>query len=123
MYRACSLVANICVYADQNKTKPIALIVPLGPALKKLASSVGVNGELEELVHNEKVNKAVLKELVAAGRSGGLAGIELIEGVVLTDEEWTPQNVSFKYPQGVSFFCEFANTLYSRRIWSLVHRN
>jgi len=92
VYRACSLVANICVYADQNKTKPIALIVPLGPALKKLASSIGVNGELEELVHNEKVNKVVLKELIAAGRSGGLAGIELIEGIVLTDEEWTPQN-------------------------------
>ena len=28
----------------------------------------------------------------AAGKKGGLSGIEIIEGVVLADEEWTPQN-------------------------------
>lgn len=28
----------------------------------------------------------------AAGKKGGLNGIEIIEGVVLADEEWTPQN-------------------------------
>lgn len=28
----------------------------------------------------------------AAGKKGSLAGIEIIEGVVLADEEWTPQN-------------------------------
>jgi hypothetical protein len=36
----------------------------------------------------------VLKQLQDAGRKGGLAGFETIEGVVLADEEWTPQNVS-----------------------------
>lgn len=30
-----------------------------------------------------------------AGKKGGLAGAELIQGVVMSDEEWTPQNVSF----------------------------
>lgn len=34
----------------------------------------------------------VLKELQAKGKGGGLAGIEVIDGVVITDEEWTPQN-------------------------------
>jgi long-chain acyl-CoA synthetase len=28
----------------------------------------------------------------ACGRKGGLGGIELIEGVVLSKEEWTPEN-------------------------------
>lgn len=28
----------------------------------------------------------------AAGKKGGLSGIEIIEGVALADEEWTPQN-------------------------------
>lgn len=32
------------------------------------------------------------QELLATGKQGGLSGIELIEGVVLADEEWTPQN-------------------------------
>ncbi|KAH8889686.1 acetyl-CoA synthetase-like protein [Thozetella sp. PMI_491] len=93
IYRAAPVVANICVYADEQKAKPIAIIVPAEPALKKLAASAGVSDEhLEQLVHNKKVQTAVLKELQNAGRAGGLSGIEIIEGVVVSDEEWTPQN-------------------------------
>lgn len=95
IYRSAHVVANICVYADDSKAKPIAIILPNEPILKQLASSIGLQGTtIEELVHNRKLNGAVLKELQAAGRAGGLAGIEIIEGVVLSDEEWTPQNVS-----------------------------
>jgi len=57
---------------------------------------------VEDLVHNPKIQDAVLKELQQAGRAGGLSGIEIIEGTVLADEEWTPQNVSstsFHYRQ------------------------
>lgn len=94
IYRSATVVANICVFADDSKAKPIAIIVPAEPALKKLAQANGIEGStLEELVHNKKLNGAVLKELQNAGRAGGLAGIEIIEGVVLSDEEWTPQNV------------------------------
>ena len=31
-------------------------------------------------------------------KKAGLAGIELIEGVVLSAEEWTPENVSLLSP-------------------------
>ncbi|CAK7238612.1 MAG: long-chain fatty acid-CoA ligase [Sporothrix thermara] len=93
IYRSAHVVANICCYADAQKAKPIAIIVPAEPALLKLASSIGVTGSsLEELVHNKKLQSAVLKELQAAGRAGGLSGIEIIDGVVVSDEEWTPQN-------------------------------
>jgi len=95
VYRSATVVANICVYADQQRTKPVAIIVPAEPALKKLADRIGVEGSgVEDLVHNAKIQAAVLKELQQAGRGGGLSGIEIIEGVVLADEEWTPQNVS-----------------------------
>ncbi|KAK2044137.1 AMP-binding enzyme [Colletotrichum somersetense] len=95
IYRAAAVVANICVYADAKQAKPIAIIVPAEPALLKLAESIGVKGNnLEELVHDKKLQSTVLKELQNAGRSGGLSGIEIIEGVVMSDEEWTPQNVS-----------------------------
>jgi long-chain acyl-CoA synthetase len=94
VYRSATVVANICVYADEQKTKPIAIIVPAEPALKKLAESIGVEGQgVEDLAHNKKVQDAVLKELQQAGRQGGLSGIEIIEGVVVSDDEWTPQNV------------------------------
>ncbi|RFU23650.1 hypothetical protein B7463_g12688, partial [Scytalidium lignicola] len=93
IYRAATVVANICVYADAQKTKPIAIIVPAEPALKKLAAKIGVEGTgLEDLVHNKKIQDAVLKELQQAGKAGGLSGIEIIEGVALADEEWTPHN-------------------------------
>jgi len=73
--------------------------VPAEPALKKLAADNGIEGNgLEDLVHDEKLNGIVLKELQDAGRKGGLTGIEIIEGVVLADEEWTAHNVSLSEP-------------------------
>ncbi|KAK9422667.1 hypothetical protein SUNI508_00530 [Seiridium unicorne] len=93
IYRSASVVGNICVYADDSKAKPIAIIVPMEPALKKIAASVNVpETSLEEMVHSKKLQSAVLKELQNAGRQGGLSGIEIIDGVVVSDEEWTPQN-------------------------------
>jgi long-chain acyl-CoA synthetase len=52
---------------------------------------------VEELAHNKKVNEIVLKDLQKAGRDVGLAGIEIVDGIVIADEEWTPQNVSCSY--------------------------
>jgi long-chain acyl-CoA synthetase len=94
VYRACPVVANICVYAASDKNKPVAIVVPVEAALKELASQNGIQGSgNEDLCHNEKLNGVVVKEMQAAGRKGGLNGIELIEGVVLSEKEWTPQNV------------------------------
>ena len=95
VYKTAKVVANICVHASSQHNKPVAIIVPTEPALKKLAEQNGVQGStVEELVHSDKLHGLVLKELQAAGKSGGLAGNEIIDGVVLADEEWTPQNVS-----------------------------
>ncbi len=47
-------------------------------------------------MHDKKLNAAVLKEMQNTGRGGGLNGIEIIDGLVMADEEWTPQNVSSK---------------------------
>ena len=43
-------------------------------------------------MHDQKLTSVVLKELLNQGRTGGLRGIELLQGVVMTDVEWTPQN-------------------------------
>ncbi len=95
IYRSTTVVANICVFAAQDKAKPIAIIVPAEPALKKMAEENGVKGNgLEDLVRSQKLQNVILKELQNNGRQGGLQGIEIVEGVVLTDEEWNPQNVS-----------------------------
>lgn len=33
-----------------------------------------------------------MKELQTKGKAGGLAGMEVIDAVVIADQEWTPQN-------------------------------
>lgn len=48
---------------------------------------------LESLVQEKKVVDAVYAELLAVGKRGGLTGIEMIQGLVLVPEEWTPENV------------------------------
>ncbi|EXJ83095.1 long-chain acyl-CoA synthetase [Capronia coronata CBS 617.96] len=92
-YRTSPIVGNICVFAAEDKARPIAIIVPVEAQLKKIAAANGIKGDhLEEIVHDKKLNSIVLKEIQKAGREVGLAGIEIIDGVVLVDEEWTPQN-------------------------------
>jgi long-chain acyl-CoA synthetase len=62
--------------------------------LKKLAEALGVEGHgIGDLVHNKRIQQEVLKQMQVVGRRAGLANIEIIAGVVLSDEEWTPQNV------------------------------
>ena len=70
--------------------------MPVEGVLKKLASDIKIEGEYSDIVHNPKLRSAVLKQMHDVGRKAGLAGIELIEGVVLSAEEWTPENVSWK---------------------------
>ena len=95
IYRSATVVANICVYAATDKAKPIAIIVPAEPALNKIAEENGIEGDgIEDLIHNKKLNSIVLKEMQAAGRGGGLTAIEIIDGVVMSDEEWNSANVS-----------------------------
>jgi long-chain acyl-CoA synthetase len=99
VYRSTPVVGNICVYAAEDQDKPIAIIVPVEIALKKIASENGIEGDsVEALVHNEKIQRLVLQQLQSSGRAGGLRGIEIVNGVVLSDEEWTPQNVSATPP-------------------------
>jgi long-chain acyl-CoA synthetase len=87
------------VYADPNRYKPIAIVVPAEATLSKLVAAKGLapaDTLLESLVQDNKVVNAVLAELLAVGKRGGLTGIEMIQGLVLVSEEWTPENV---YPR------------------------
>ncbi|KAJ4338022.1 long-chain fatty acid-CoA ligase [Ascochyta clinopodiicola] len=94
VYRASSLVANICVYASPDKDKPIAIIVPAEPALRKLASGQGIQEgtSLDKLCENAKLKKAVLEDLRKVGKQAQLSAIEFLAGVIMDQGEWTPQN-------------------------------
>ncbi|KAL8800048.1 MAG: hypothetical protein Q9182_005448 [Xanthomendoza sp. 2 TL-2023] len=93
IYRSCSLVANICVYAAEDKVKPIAIVVPVEAALKSIAMQNSISGDsLETLASDAKLHQLALKEIQDVGKKGGLVGIEIVDGLVMAKEEWTPQN-------------------------------
>jgi long-chain acyl-CoA synthetase len=96
VYRASSLVANICVYAAPDQDKPIAIIVPAEPALRKLASKHGVDGSipLQILSENSTLKALMLEDLRRIGRQAQLSSIELLGGLIIDNEEWTALNVS-----------------------------
>jgi long-chain acyl-CoA synthetase len=87
---------SICVYADSNRYKPIAIVVPSEPTLLKFVALKNIAPQgtsLENLCEDEKVIKAVYEELVTVGKRAGLKGMELIQGLVLVPDEWAPENV------------------------------
>ncbi|EIN05194.1 acetyl-CoA synthetase-like protein [Punctularia strigosozonata HHB-11173 SS5] len=94
-YKSCNLVSNICVHATTDAKQPIAIVVPnehhLRHALKSL-TGVNADAPLRELCHDARVSELVMKECNAAGKKSGFKTMELLQAVVLSDEEWTPEN-------------------------------
>ena len=44
------------------------------------------------LCHSEKVNELIWKECNAIGKKNGFRSIEILQAVILTADEWTPEN-------------------------------
>jgi len=80
------------VYATSSMSYAIALICPNVPSLKKLAASLGVEGELGALCANKEVVAAVLKDVQATCGAAKLAKFEVPAKVILIEELWTPEN-------------------------------
>jgi long-chain acyl-CoA synthetase len=80
------------VFGFPNKVKPIAVVVIDEGALRH--AKLGVeHAQVSDLAEDKKVVDAVLKDMLAAGKTAGLNGIELVAGVVIAHEPWTPENV------------------------------
>lgn len=94
-YRTCELAQNVCVYANQQRIKPLCLVVVNESALKSFAESKGLLGDhqdAEDMCKDKKIQSAVHDRMIEVGKKGGLSGIELVDAVVLIDQEFTPQN-------------------------------
>lgn len=90
-------MANLCVYASQDAVQPIAIVVPHE---SKLRSAVSANpstsslasASIADLCSNKEVQKLVTNACNETGKKNKFKGAELLKGVVLTAEEWTPEN-------------------------------
>ncbi|KAI8411646.1 hypothetical protein FOFC_08240 [Fusarium oxysporum] len=88
VYRGTQTITNIMVHADSEHSRPIAVIVPNQTVLVEKIKGLGVD---EHSMHYApKVHSLILKDLQTAGKRSGLAGMEIVSDIVITDEEWTP---------------------------------
>lgn len=96
IFKGCTFVSNICVYATPDAKQPIAIIIPhegnLKHALQAKSIPVDTNQHLSDLCLNDKVKELVLKECNAIGKKNGFRPIEILQAVILTPEEWTPES-------------------------------
>ncbi|KAF9232892.1 hypothetical protein BU15DRAFT_90547 [Melanogaster broomeanus] len=97
IYKSCSLVANLCVHASAEAKQPIAIIFPHEQNLRlvigtKSLPGVDATSQISELCHNKAVQELVLKECNVVGKKNGFKPMEILEAVILSAEEWTPEN-------------------------------
>ncbi|KAF8547528.1 acetyl-CoA synthetase-like protein [Imleria badia] len=96
-YKSCNLVSNMCVHASAEAKQPFAIIVPYEPNLRYVLSQRSLPGvdattSLPDLCHNEAVQELVLKECNVVGKKNDFKAMEMLEAVILTAEEWTPES-------------------------------
>ncbi|CAM1501802.1 Fc.00g037860.m01.CDS01 [Cosmosporella sp. VM-42] len=91
VYRGAQTVVNVMVEADFNYSRPIAIIMPNEKVVIEEAKKLGIDEHnIHSMHHNSKLRSFVLKDLQTTGKRAGLSGMEIVSGVVITDEEWTP---------------------------------
>jgi len=92
-YQNSAFVDNICVYADGMRDYPVAIVKPSEAAVMRWANEKGQKGDFHALVESSKELKTdVLASLQQCAKTAGLKEIEVVKGLYLTADEWTPEN-------------------------------
>jgi len=96
-YKSCNLVSNICVHASAEAKQPIAIIIPHEVHLRHMLTQralagVDATAPLKDLCQGKAVQELVLKECNACGKKNNFRPMEMLEAVILTPDEWTPES-------------------------------
>jgi long-chain acyl-CoA synthetase len=72
----------------------MAIVIPHEVHLRNTLAAKGLDStsSLHDLCLNPAVQELVLKDANAVGRKNGLKPAELLQAVVLTPDEWTPES-------------------------------
>lgn len=87
----CSLIDNICAYANSDQSYVISFVVPNHKQLMALADQIQVTGTWEEICNNSQMEKEVLRIITEAAISGKLERFEIPKKIRLSAEPWTPE--------------------------------
>ncbi|WVQ97181.1 hypothetical protein IAU59_004291 [Kwoniella sp. CBS 9459] len=94
VYKHCDSVMMLCVCASPYASRPIAIVYPHEGNMRSRLKATGIpeEGGPREWAEDQTVKNYLLGTLRDEGKKGGLKGIELISDVILTTEEWSPDN-------------------------------
>ncbi|MGH0157134.1 UNVERIFIED_CONTAM: hypothetical protein FKN15_058519 [Acipenser sinensis] len=87
----CSLIDNICAYANSDQSYVIGFIVPNQKQLLALAELKKIRGTWEEICNNSEMEKEVIRAIAEAAFGGKLEKFEIPVKVRLSAEPWTPE--------------------------------
>uniref|UniRef100_A0A8C1IXF4 long-chain-fatty-acid--CoA ligase n=2 Tax=Cyprinus carpio TaxID=7962 RepID=A0A8C1IXF4_CYPCA len=87
----CSLIDNICAYANSDESFVIGFVVPNQKQLTVLAEQKGIRGSWEELCNHAEMEKEVLRIITDAAVTGKLERFEIPKKIRLSAEPWTPE--------------------------------
>ncbi|XP_056397045.1 long-chain-fatty-acid--CoA ligase 4 isoform X2 [Hyla sarda] len=87
----CSLIDNICAYANSYQSYVISFVVPNQKKLTSLAGQKGIEGTWEEICNNPTMEAEVLKEIKEVASSMKLERFEIPIKVRLSPDPWTPE--------------------------------
>lgn len=93
IYKSCPLVANGAIIANEEHNSPMMVVVAHPQNMPAFVKKNGLSSktDMDDWCRDDKVVAAVLKELNSVGKAQGLKGMEMLEAVVLTTDEWTPE--------------------------------
>jgi len=90
IFKHSPIVEAICVYADGDHQRPIALIVPDMSSIKQIAAKQNVStSDINAMLESEAVKRAVIEELNSLAAQHKLEKWERIANVFLTHDEWS----------------------------------
>ncbi|TWW73262.1 long-chain-fatty-acid--CoA ligase 3b isoform X1 [Takifugu flavidus] len=87
----CSLIDNICAYANSDQSYVISFVVPNQKQLMTLAKQMEVKGTWEELCNSSQMEKEVLRIITEAAIAAKLERFEIPKKIRLSAEPWTPE--------------------------------
>ncbi|XP_053179890.1 long-chain-fatty-acid--CoA ligase 4 [Scomber japonicus] len=87
----CSLIDNICAYANSEQNYVISFVVPNQKTLTGLAKQRGIEGPWEEICTHPEMEREVLKEIKEVAVNIKLQRFEIPVKVHLSPEPWTPE--------------------------------
>ncbi|XP_078117376.1 long-chain-fatty-acid--CoA ligase 4 [Sander vitreus] len=87
----CSIIDNICAYANSEQNYVISFVVPNQKRMTQLANRSGIVGEWEEICTHPDMEREVLNEIKKVAANNKLQQFEIPVKVHLSPEPWTPE--------------------------------